>query len=376
MKKGSRKTAGSPGDQGDSISSAGISRAPEAPTLLDAPILLIDDDELYAAFVARVLVRAGYTSVRVTTDPRTALQSFELVQPDIVLLDLHMPGVSGLEILSQLRTQAGEGFLPILMMVGDESRDLRQAALTAGATDFLNKADEPDEFLLRIGNFLQMRQMHCLLRQENVSLEESVRRRTHELNVAHREVAEKLAKAGEYRDDDTGEHTKRVGELAGDIATELGWSEADIELISSAAPLHDIGKIAISDLILLKAGPLTSSEMDLIRGHTVLGAEILANGTSDLLQMAESIALSHHEYWNGSGYPAGLKAEEIPIAGRIVAVADVFDALTHDRPYKKAWPLLEAVAEIRRLSGTQFDPAVVDAFEAVISCRSHRRLAA
>jgi putative two-component system response regulator len=338
--------------------------------------LLIDDDELYAAFVARVLVRAGYTSVRVTTDPRTALQSFELVQPDIVLLDLHMPGVSGLEILSQLRTQAGEGFLPILMMVGDESRDLRQAALTAGATDFLNKADEPDEFLLRIGNFLQMRQMHCLLRQENVSLEESVRRRTHELNVAHREVAEKLAKAGEYRDDDTGEHTKRVGELAGDIATELGWSEADIELISSAAPLHDIGKIAISDLILLKAGPLTSSEMDLIRGHTVLGAEILANGTSDLLQMAESIALSHHEYWNGSGYPAGLKAEEIPIAGRIVAVADVFDALTHDRPYKKAWPLLEAVAEIRRLSGTQFDPAVVDAFEAVISCRSHRRLAA
>jgi putative two-component system response regulator len=219
--------------------------------------------------------------------------------------------------------------------------------------------------VLRIKNLLQTRSLHLQLQGQNQRLDQKVHERTAELEATQVEILERLALAGEYRDDDTGEHTKRVGQTCARIAEALGWSATDVELIRRAAPLHDVGKIAISDLILLKPGKLTTEEFETMKTHTTLGAKMLSGGRFPLLQLAEQIALTHHERWEGGGY-IGICGEEIPIAGRIVTVADVFDALTSERPYKKAWPLEEALAEIQRQSGHQFDPRVVDAFLKIV----------
>lgn len=196
-------------------------------------------------------------------------------------------------------------------------------------------------------------------------LERQVRERTAQLEAAHAETLERLARAAEYRDDDTRLHTERVGTLAAALAAELGWGRADVELMRQAAPLHDIGKLGIPDRVLLKRGRLGPEERELMRGHVQIGIAILAGSTSPVLRLAEEIVRSHHEWWDGSGHPHGLAGEEIPLSGRIVALADVYDALTHARPYKQSWPAERAVAEIRRLAGAQFDPQVVDAFERV-----------
>jgi putative two-component system response regulator len=203
------------------------------------------------------------------------------------------------------------------------------------------------------------------LQGQNLQLDQKVRERTAELEATQIEILERLALAAEYRDDNTGEHTKRVGETAARIAEALGWPTRDVELIRRAAPLHDVGKIAISDLILLKPGKLTSEEFEQMKAHTRLGAQMLSGGRFPLLQLAEQIALNHHERWDGSGY-LGLRGEAIPIPGRIVSVADVFDALTSERPYKRAWSQEDALAEIKRQSGQQFDPQVVEAFLSVL----------
>ena len=184
-----------------------------------------------------------------------------------------------------------------------------------------------------------------------------------ELEAARLETLQRLALAAEYRDDATYEHTERVARTAALIAQQLGLSEAGVSLIRQAAPLHDIGKLAVSDTVLLKPGKLTDEEFEQIKGHPAAGAAILSGSTSDVLRLAEEIALTHHEWWDGSGYPAGLRGEAIPLSGRIVAIADVFDALTHARPYKRAWPLREALVEIHRFRERRFDPALVDAFE-------------
>jgi putative nucleotidyltransferase with HDIG domain len=196
-------------------------------------------------------------------------------------------------------------------------------------------------------------------------LEHLVRQRTAELNLSRKETLERLAFAAEYRDDDTYHHTERVGHVSALLARELGMDDQEIMLLRQAAPLHDVGKLAVPDAILLKPGKLTADEFDTMKDHTVIGARILKGSSADVLQMAERIALYHHERYDGRGYPMGLRGDEIPLPGRIVAVADVFDALTHERPYKPAWPHEEAVAEIRAGSGSQFDRGVVKAFEAL-----------
>ncbi len=192
-----------------------------------------------------------------------------------------------------------------------------------------------------------------------------VRERTLELDESQIEILERLAQAAEFRDDDTGQHTRRVGQMAGLLAQTLGLDPCTVDLLRRTAPLHDVGKIGISDLILLKPGKLSSGEFDVMKSHTTIGASLLRGGRSKLVQMAQAIALSHHERWSGGGYPHGLVAGQIPVEGRIVAVVDVFDALTHERPYKEAWPLERAIEEIRSQSGRQFDPEVVAAFECV-----------
>jgi putative two-component system response regulator len=285
--------------------------------------------------------------------------------PDLLLLDLKMPGLDGFDILELLGSEASQDpDLPVLVLTADATRDAKRRALAAGARDFLTKPLDVDEVLLRIANMLDIRTLTLELKAKNATLEDRVRERTQELDESHIETFERLALAAEYRDDDTGQHTRRVGRMAALLAQELGLPTGDVQLLERAAGLHDVGKIGIPDAILLAPRKLTSEEFEVVKTHTVIGAKILSGSPSPLMMMAEEIAWSHHERWDGRGY-SGAFAEEIPLMGRITTVADVFDALTHERPYKEAWPLERAIEEIAGQRGEQFDPRVVDAFIAI-----------
>ena len=328
-----------------------------------ARILVIDDNEYNLKLARQVLLFAGYTDIRVLQDPRQAVEAIVCDAPDLVLLDLHMPYIDGNEVLERVHKRINaDAFVPILMCTSDNSLEARQHALKLGANDFITKPFERTEMLLRVRNFLRMRYMHLSICDENVALESRVQSRTRELMEARTEALECLARALEYRDDATGGHTKRVGEMSGSIAEALGLPQADVEMIRITAPLHDLGKIGVSDAILLKPGKFTQEEFDEMRRHTLLGETIIGECSSPILKEVREVALHHHEKWDGTGYPHGLKGEQIPIASRIVALADMFDALTNVRPYKHAWTRDEAISEIVRLRGTHFDPAVVDAF--------------
>jgi putative two-component system response regulator len=247
-------------------------------------------------------------------------------------------------------------------MTADLDPATKQRALAMGAKDFVHKPFDPVDVQLRIRTLLETRFLYLRIQAQNHILEARVEERTRALEDAQLEIIERLAIAAEFRDDNTGQHTKRVGQTAALVAQQLGWSDAEVNLIRRAAPLHDVGKIGIPDTILAKPGKLTVEEFDVIKTHTGIGARILSGSRFPVLQMAEQIALTHHERWEGAGYTASMRKDSIPLTGRIVAVADVFDALTHQRPYKPAWPLSDAVAEIERQRGRQFDPKVADAF--------------
>ena len=327
-----------------------------------ARILIIDDQTANTLLLEGILEEEDYQAYRSITDSRQALPVFLEYQPDLILLDLQMPHLNGFDVMNQLRPRIpSDTFFPILVLTADINPETKRQALAEGATDFVTKPFDATEVILRIRNLLQTRALHRQLQNQNQLLDEKVRKRTAELEETQIEILERLALAAEYRDDDTGEHTQRVGQMSAQIAKALQLPQADVELIWRAAPLHDVGKIAIPDSILLKPGKLTPEEFEHMKTHTTLGAKMLSGGRFPLLQMAEEIALTHHEHWNGKGY-LGLAGESIPIAGRIVAVADVFDALTHERPYKKAWSYNDALAEIHRQNGGQFDPRIVEAF--------------
>lgn len=330
-----------------------------------ARILIIDDETANVDLLRRLLVRAGFTRIHATTDPREAGKLYVEFRPDLILLDLHMPHMDGLAVMDELNAIAESTYLPVLILTGDMSREARRDALSRGAKDFVNKPFASDEVLLRIGTLLETRFLYLQIQTQNQVLEAKVRERTRELEAAQLEIIERLAKAAEFRDDNTGRHTERVGQMSALIARELGMPDQQVSLIRRASPLHDVGKIGIPDTILLKLGKLTASEFELVKTHTTIGARILSGSRFPLLRLAEEIAFSHHERWDGNGY-AGLKKDAIPLAGRIVAVADVFDALTQKRPYKDAWPVDQAVAEIDRQRARQFDPALVDAFLRII----------
>jgi putative two-component system response regulator len=333
----------------------------------DAKILVVDDQPANVRLLERVLTRDGYREVAATTNPTEALELYGEFRPDLVLLDLHMPEMDGFEVLERLRELSyAEVYLPVVILTADISPEARRRALAMGAKDFLTKPFDAAEVLLRIRNLLETRRLHQRLSDQNRLLEDRVVERTRQLEEARLEILERLAVAAEYRDDDTGEHVHRVARISAMLAHVLGLSLQEVELVRRASTLHDLGKIGISDAILLKPGRLTAQEFEVIKRHSSIGAQILSGSESPLLQLAEEICLSHHERWDGSGYPGALIGEEIPISGRIVTVADVFDALTHDRPYKQAWKVSEAIEEIERQRGRQFDPAVVDAFGHVL----------
>ena len=327
-----------------------------------ARVLLVDDEPANLEFMLRVLEPEGYGAVLAFTDSQSAAERLEELDPDLVVLDILMPRLDGFGFLARMRERADAArYLPALVITADPAPDTRRRALSAGAKDFMTKPLSPAELRLRVRNLLETRYLHEELRINNESLEQRVDERTRELEEARIDVLYRLARAAEYRDDQTGRHTQRVGRLAERIAQVLGMPKSAHELMRRAAPLHDIGKIGIPDSILLKPDRLQKEEFAVMQTHTVIGANILAGSRYPLLMLAEEIALSHHERWDGRGYPNGLGEEEIPVAGRIVAVADVFDSLTHERPYKKAWTVRDTLLEIEREAGAQFDPRVVDA---------------
>jgi putative two-component system response regulator len=279
-----------------------------------------------------------------------------------MLLDLHMPELSGFEVLSAISdlTRPPES-LPVLVVTADVTTHARHRALNAGARDYITKPVDGVELLLRVRTQLQTRDLQRRCQNRNERLDEAVRQRTLELEQARLESLAILASVTEYYDGETHDHTQRVGVLSALIARQLGLSDTFVATIHGAAPLHDIGKIGIAREILLKPEPLSANERDQMMRHVEIGARMLAAARSPVLRLAAEIARTHHERWDGNGYLAGLAGEKIPVSGRITAVADVFDALTHERPYKRAWDRGRALAEISAHAGRQFDPRVVAA---------------
>jgi putative two-component system response regulator len=332
----------------------------------DARIIVIDDHEANVEALTRILHRAGFTCIHGTTDSLAGVAVIQRWDPDLILLDLHMPRLDGFGVLEAIQPEiAAARYLPVLMLTADSSDETKRRALSGGVKDFLTKPFDATEALLRIENLLETRFLYAALHEQNHLLERRVRERTRELEAAQIEILQRLAAAAEYRDDDTGHHTQRVGEVAAVLAAHIGLPAEQVELIRRAAPLHDVGKIGIPDSILLKPGRLTAAERGIMQTHTTIGAAMLAAGRSPLVQMAELIARSHHERWDGAGYPAACAGEQIAIEARVVSVADFFDALTHDRPYRKAWSVERTLATIIEERGHHFDPAVVDALVAV-----------
>ena len=270
----------------------------------DARIAILDDESPNVDLVCRILELDGYTNVSGFTDPGEFLDACRVLPPDMVLLDLRMPRLSGFEVLDRLaRTMPDFDYRPVMVITSDDDRETKQKALSGGARDFLAKPVSPVELRLRVSNLLHTRYLQLELQKHAVRLEDRVIARTAQLEEARVEILERLALAAEYRDDETGEHTQRVGRESAALAQAMGLSKDEVEDIRKAAPLHDVGKIAIPDRILLKEGPLTEEEMDVIREHTTVGASILSGSRSPTLLMAEEIALSHHECWDGTGYP-------------------------------------------------------------------------
>src|SRR3954447_9111669 len=349
-----------------------------------AKIMIVDDEPTNIKVVRRLLEIEGYRNFVTTTDSSAALYLMSDQRPDLVLLDLMMPIVSGLEILANVRGDSSKPFVPIIILTAATDRETRLQALEQGATDFVTKPVDPSDLIPRVRNVLAMMQYQRQLKDYAAGLESAVQLRTAELESSREDVLHCLARAAEYRDHDTGQHVLRVGRYARIICDELGLAPALVRSIEQAARLHDVGKIGVPDDVLLKAGKLTddefsrmkrhsgfgkqilqqfsAKEQDRMRRHTEVGAQILKVGTSPILEMATRVALTHHEWWDGTGYPLGLQGEDIPLEGRITAVADAFDALNSQRCYKDAFPLEKCFAIIEAESGTHFDPQIVSAF--------------
>ena len=326
-------------------------------TYAEARIVIFDHEPTTVQSLGTALKSAGYPMPQEIANPVQASQHLKAADTDLVVFDVCMPGVDSYALLGDLIERLSrDSFLPVLAVGPMIRPEIRERAFGAGAKDFLPKPIDTEEFLLHVHALLDTRFVHLRLQETRGLLEDLVQRRTSELKQAQLETLELLGRVAEVRDDATGQHTKRVGRLSGLIAQELHLSPEETELIMRAAPLHDLGKVAIADSILLKSGSFEELERESMRRHASLGAELLEGARSDLLRMAGTIAAYHHERWDGQGYPHGLQDDAIPLAARIVAVADAFDALTHARPYKEAWSAHEALAEIEQETGMAVRP--------------------
>lgn len=329
---------------------------------LSQRIIICDDSITNVAMLKHLLEHDGFTNIVTFTDPRGVLPSIQKDGCDLLLLDLEMPHINGFVVAAQVRTSLPDDYIPILILTGMKGIEIRNKALDSGANDFVNKPFDQTEVLLRVKNLLEVRNSYKIQKQTNRELEEKVQQRTKELNDATEVLIQRLALAGELRDNETGNHIIRVSRYSRLLADAYGIPPDVSYMIEKGAPMHDIGKIGIPDSILLKNGRLTDEEMTIMKTHPEIGGRLLGEHSSLVVQLSKSIAMTHHEKWDGSGYPNGLSGEDIPVEGRIVALADVFDALTTKRPYKNAWPVEDAVTLINEQSGIHFEPKLVDVF--------------
>jgi len=325
-------------------------------------ILIIDDNATNLMLLAALAGSASELPTACIADPVEALHWCAVNVPALVLVDYRMPHLSGSELITLFRRLPGMADIPIIVITTENDRAVRQEALAAGATDFLAKPVDAVEFRLRVRNLLALSQARVLLADRARLLAGEVAAALEDLAGRERELVTRLARAAEFRDPETGAHIQRMARYSELIARALGLPLAYQQRLLEAAPLHDVGKLATPDHILLKPGRLTDDEMVVMRRHAEHGGQILAGSASPLLQLAEDIARAHHEKFDGSGYPGGLAGAAIPLAARIVAVADVFDALTSVRPYKRAWPMEQARAFIEEHSGSHFCPECASAF--------------
>jgi putative two-component system response regulator len=330
--------------------------------LREQSIFVVDDDPVNLKLLEKILKSAGYTNLVLIQDPRQVITVYQEHHPSLILLDLNMPDVDGYQVMEQL-TKLNDPLLPpIIVLTAQIQQDYLLRALEAGARDFVSKPFDRRELLMRVRNFLDAHVAHRLVHDQKEHLEILVEKRTRELQETRLEIIRRLGHAAEYRDEETGNHIIRMSKMCALLASKAGWSEEQCDLILQASPMHDIGKIGIPDAILLKPGKLNPQEWQIMKTHAEIGGRLLEGNDTELLVMAREIAFNHHEKWDGTGYPGGLRGENIPLSGRIAALADVFDALTSTRPYKKAWSVTDAVELIRGNRGKHFDPELVDLF--------------
>lgn len=327
--------------------------------MINKPTILVVDDAPENIELLSGVLRPHY-KVKAATYGDKALQIVNGKQrPDMILLDIMMPGMDGYEVCRRLKSDPATSSIPVIFFTAMSEEEDEEKGLNLGAVDYIPKPIRPAIVLARI-------RTHLALYDQNRELEEKVRERTEELHDTRLEVIRRLSRAAEFRDDQTGLHVTRMSHYARLIAQALNVSDEWTDLVFSAAPMHDVGKIAIPDKILLKPGRLNGDEWEIMKMHSLHGAEIIGDHPSEVMQMAKVVALTHHEKWDGAGYPKGLKGTDIPLAGRIVALADVFDSLVSERCYKKAWAVEEAVVYIDEHSGRQFDPELVELFHSCL----------
>jgi len=327
-------------------------------------VCIVDDATINLTLMEALIAHIGNCRATCFSQPISALQ-FCIDEPiDLLIVDYMMPELDGIEFIKRLRTTEQRREVPILMVTADHEKEVRHRALQSGATDFLTKPLDRIEFISRVRNMLDIRRSHVLLADRAAMLAEEVRKATAEIFAREREAVFRLSKAAEFRDPETGAHILRMAHYSELIARHLGWNDGRAEMMLQAAPMHDVGKLGTPDYILLKPSRLSPEEFEVMKRHAVIGWEILRDSASPVLQMAAEIAISHHEKFDGNGYPRGLAGDAIPQSGRIVAVADVFDALTSARPYKPAWTVERALAQLTDQRGRHFDPTCVDAFMA------------
>lgn len=325
-------------------------------------VVIIDDTQINVTLMQALVAKIEDCSPICFNESQKALDWCIANEADLIIVDYMMPAPNGIDFIQALRATPGKSEVPVLMVTADHEKEVRYRALDAGATDFLTKPLDRIEFRSRVKNMLAIRTSHLLLVNRARDLAHEVRKAIQDISDREREMVFRLVRAAEFRDPETGAHIVRMAHFSQLIARNLGWDAAQQDLIFEAAPMHDIGKVGTPDNILLKPGRLTPEEFEVMKEHATVGWDILKGSNSPILQMGGEIALAHHEKFDGSGYPSGLAGEDIPLVGRIVAVADVFDALTSERPYKQAWEVDKAVEFMKEGRGKHFDPACLDAF--------------
>ncbi|WP_321370179.1 HD domain-containing phosphohydrolase [uncultured Desulfuromusa sp.] len=328
----------------------------------NAKILIVDDNPSNVALLEAVLEEEEYTNIFSTTDPFQVLPLYRDHQFDLILLDIRMPGISGIQVLQKLKEVTRDEFVPVIVLTAQTDQETRQQALAAGAKDFITKPFEDWEILLRIENTLQTRLFYTRQVVRADLLESEVLKRTKEILATQFEIVQRLGVAGELRDNETGAHVSRMSHICSLLAFKRGLGKDYAKQLLYASTMHDVGKIGIPDSILLKPGKLSPEEWQVMKQHPQIGAKIIGDNDSKLITLARETALYHHEKWDGSGYPYQISGEKIPVAARIAAISDVFDALTSERPYKKAWTVERAVGVLQEESGKHFEPVMVDLF--------------